>query len=193
MEQSILTVALFDLPAALELRWASENGDQKSRSGHRLGSYLSISGVHCNVRYATSIYIFGHTCLSNKKTSLFERFRLEFFKLSVLCPDWIHEFSFDWEHFGMWPLCYCAGGRGLFSVTRLLSVEYGHVSGTPNNTLCRKMQNVSVKETQGLYSISIYWIEIINDYGKNVLKIKKMKTEEVVLITVHHGVVKRQI
>ena len=42
VEQSILTVALFDLPAAWELRWASENGDQKSRFGHCLGLYLFI-------------------------------------------------------------------------------------------------------------------------------------------------------
>ena len=42
VEQSILTVALFGLPAAWELRWASENGDQKSRFGHCLGLYISI-------------------------------------------------------------------------------------------------------------------------------------------------------
>ena len=42
VKQSILTVALFGLPAAWELRWPSENGDQKSRFGHCLGLYISI-------------------------------------------------------------------------------------------------------------------------------------------------------
>ena len=55
VEQSILTVALFDLPAAWELRWAPENGDQKSRFRPCLGLYLSIQDMYCNVKCATCV------------------------------------------------------------------------------------------------------------------------------------------
>ena len=80
VEQSIIIVALFDLPAAWELRQASENGDQKPRFGHCLGLYISIQGVYCNVKCATSVYFCG-IHVYPIKTLPIERFRPEFFKL----------------------------------------------------------------------------------------------------------------
>ena len=55
--------------AAWELCWASENDDRKSWFGHCLGLYLSIQGMYCNAKCATSVYFLWHTCLSIKNVA----------------------------------------------------------------------------------------------------------------------------